>query len=95
MKKYLIETWNRLKLKTGGYFQVIQFITAATATVVGLPFIFVQFEETAHFVAPEWIHELSNKAAFYAALVGWFIAKLPVKNIEAPHIQEKLPFTKS
>lgn len=97
MKKFFTELFNRFKMDSPEFFQIISRISALCATVAGLPFLLVNFETELHTKLPDFVHALSNKAMFYAAAISWVISKLTVKDASAA-IQKpnsKLPYSKA
>jgi hypothetical protein len=101
MKKFFQEVWARLKLPSPSFFQIIQWLSAAVAFVTGLPQLLASYQAQLPITFPAWIFTFSNKAAMWAGVIGFFVAKLPVKNDSAisvnPNgdIKPLLPFTKA
>ena len=93
--KFITEFINRFKLKTPAFFQVIQWLSIATAVVAGIPALIGQFQTDLHITLPPLLVALSSKVVAWSAIVAWVIAKLPVSSPHSNSVQMKLPYTES
>lgn len=100
MEKFITEIANRLGMKSPSFFQIIQWLSIATAAITGLPALIAQFQTELGIHLPVWMIDFSNKVVAIAAVVAWIIAKLPVEQPNATKINKDgevkpmLPFTK-
>ena len=96
---FFVEIWYRLGLPSPTIFLVIQWISASVVFVSGLPQLLLQYQAELHVTFPAWMFIFSNKAAFIAGIIGFFISKLTVKNTDAVKVKKNgdiktmLPFT--
>lgn len=73
---FLQELVKRLVSKSPKFFKILQWITALTSVITGLPGFLAKL--SIHLPAP-W-DALANQTVAVAAAVAWLIAKLPVQS---------------
>ncbi len=102
MKKviqFIKEVWHRLGLPSPSFFQVIQWLSMAVAFITGLPALLLQYQAQFGITFPQWVFTLSDRAVAWAAIVGFFISKLAVKDPNVTKLKSDgevkplLPFT--
>ena len=95
MKKFLIETWQRLNLPSPSYFKSLGIITTITAFLLGLPKGLVEFKAAMGLEhVPGAIQWLAENGPWFAFVMLPFLPKLAATNpANIVGKTDKLPFT--
>lgn len=91
LRKWLVETLNRLFIKKPKYFKYWQWVSIALMSICGIPYMLVQFSVS----LPDWLQVLSNKFVSGASIAMLIMSQLTVKPPDQPQPvnPEKMPFT--
>ena len=73
---FIKETWKRFTTESPAYFKTIQIISAIVVFITGIPAFIAMYNIT----LPSPFDVLASKAVAIAAIIGYIISKLPVKD---------------